>query len=137
MAFSSRLTITCLMSMGSMGRYKISSDSSRAMGQSGNRRRMVSRASPATSSSISSCLFRGMTPSRILVMESRFSTMALRESASLLMSRTREALRSEEAISSLDSSTEAAPEMAVRGVRRSWDTARRILPRMVSRSAWS
>ena len=53
------------------------------------------------------------------------------------MSRTREALRSEEAISSLDSSTEAAPEMAVRGVRRSWDTARRILPRMVSRSAWS
>ena len=51
------------MSMGSMGRYKISSDSSRAMGQSGNRRRMVSRASPATSSSISSCFFRGMLPS--------------------------------------------------------------------------
>ena len=61
--------------------------------------------------------------------------MAMRESASLLMSRTREAFFSEAAISSLESSTEAAPEMAVRGVRRSWDTARRILPRMVSRSA--
>lgn len=35
-------------------------------------------------------------------------------------------------MSSLDRRTEAAPEMAVRGVRRSWDTARRMLPRIVS-----
>ena len=40
-------------------------------------------------------------------------------------------------ISGLDSSTEAAPEMEVRGVRRSWDTARRMFSRMETRSDWS
>ena len=98
---------------------------------------MVRRASPATSSSISSCLFSGMVPSRIFVIDSRFSTIAIRASASLLMSWTRERFFSDWAISSLERRTEAAPEMAVRGVRRSWETARRMLPRMVSRAASS
>ena len=60
----------------------------------------------------------------------------MRESASFLMSRSMATFWGE--TSGLLSSTEAAPEMEVRGVRRSWDTARRMLPRMVSRadSSW-
>ena len=77
-----------------------------------------------------------MVPSWIWVTDSRFSTMTIRVSASLLMSLSMATFFSE--TSGLLSSTEAAPEMAVSGVRRSWDTARRMLPRMVSRadSSW-
>jgi hypothetical protein len=42
-----------------------------------------------------------------------------------------------EYISSLLRSTVAAPEIPVKGVRRSWDTARKMFPRMVSRAASS
>ena len=62
--------------------------------------------------------------------------MAIRELASFRMSWSRERLFSER-ISSLLSSTVAAPEIPVKGVRRSWDTARKMLPRMVSRAASS
>ena len=70
------------------------------------------------------------------VTERMFSTMVIRESASSLMSLSRETFFSEY-ISSLSSSTAAAPDMAVSGVRRSWDTARRMLLRMFSWAAFS
>ena len=89
-------------------------------------------AAPATSSSISSCLVSAMLPSWIRVTESRFSTIVISVSASFLMSESMEMFLGE--TSGLLSSTEAAPEMEVSGVRRSWETARRMLPRMVSRA---
>ena len=114
----------------------MSSERSNCTLASGKRRRVVSTASPATSSSISSRFFKGTEASWIRVMDSRFSTMVVRASASFLMSLSRETSFSLRG-SSLDSSTAAAPEMAVRGVRRSWETERRILLRMVSRAASS
>ena len=61
--------------------------------------------------------------------------MTMRESASRLMSVSM--LRFLGETSGLLSRTETAPEIAVRGVRRSWETARRMLLRMASRSDWS
>ena len=68
-------------------------------------------------------------------MDSRFSTMVIRASASVLMSSTMARLAG--LSSSLFIRTEAEPEMAVRGVRRSWDTARSRLLWMASRAASS
>ena len=115
-----------------MGRYRMSSDRSSSTRQSGKRRRVVRRASPATSSSISSCIFRGMVPSCTRVTDSRFSTMTMRLSASCLISESM--ARFLEDTSGVSSSTETVPEMEVRGVRRSWDTARRMFSRMATRS---
>ena len=105
------------------------------MQQSGKRRRVVSRASPATSSSISSRFFSGMVPSCTRVTDNRFSTITIRLSASCLMSESMARFLGE--TSGLDRSTDTAPEMEVSGVRRSWDTARRMFSRMEMRSDWS
>ena len=116
-----------------MGAISSSSGIETEIRTSGKRRRNFLAASPITSSAASDSLRIFASSSPIRVMESRFSTTRISHCASS-RAFSRRVLCSSCVRSGLSRTADVEPTIEVRGVRRSWETARSRLPRIFSRS---